>query len=205
LKCGTGKGRGPPETTKEAIVMSATVTERVDLRGATSAAAEPTTRRATALGYTLAATRLSLGFVFFWAFIDKVFGLGFATPSERAWVNGGSPTTGFLSNVEGPFSGFFGAMAGQAWADWLFMAGLAGVGIALLAGVAMRVAAASGALLMMFMWMAALPLETNPFMDDHLVYAMVLIALALTNAGDVLGLGTVWARLDVVKRLPVLR
>ena len=77
-----------------------------------------------------AVTRLGLGFIFLWAFVDKLFGLGFATPTERAWVNGGSPTTGFLSGVEGPFADFFTPMAGQAWADWLFMAGLAGIGVA---------------------------------------------------------------------------
>ncbi len=29
-------------------------------------------------------TRIAIGFVFFWAFVDKLFGLGFATPSERS-------------------------------------------------------------------------------------------------------------------------
>ena len=109
-----------------------------------------------------AVTRIALGFVFLWAFVDKLFGFGFGTPTERAWINGGSPTTGFLSGVEGPFADFFNGMAGQAWADWLFMAGLAGIGIALIAGVAMRIAAASGALMLVFMWLASLPLENNP-------------------------------------------
>ena len=29
---------------------------------------------------------------FLWAFLDKAFGLGYATPSGNAWINGGSPT-----------------------------------------------------------------------------------------------------------------
>jgi thiosulfate dehydrogenase [quinone] large subunit len=197
--------------------MSATVSQRRESR-ATNGTATPAPRSVApeastttpapgtrALDYTLAVARLSIGFVFLWAFVDKLFGLGHATPSERAWVNGGSPTTGFLSGVEGPFAGFFNGMAGQAWADWLFMAGLAGIGLALMAGVAMRIAAVSGALMLVFMWMASLPLENNPFMDDHLVYAVVLIALALANAGDTLGLGRIWSKLNVVKRLSVLR
>lgn len=152
-----------------------------------------------------AVTRLGLGFIFLWAFVDKLFGLGFATPTERAWVNGGSPTTGFLSGVEGPFADFFTPMAGQAWADWLFMAGLAGIGVALVAGVAMRIAAASGAVMMVLMWMASLPLETNPVLDDHIIYALVLIGLAAARAGDTFGLGRAWAALPLVRRYRALR
>ncbi len=124
---------------------------------------------------------------------------------DAAWINGGSPTMGFLSNVTGPFKGVFEPMAGAAWADWLFMIGLLAIGTALMLGIGMRIAAASGALLLVFMWMASLPLDNNPFMDDHLVYAMVLIGLAVVHAGDTLGLGRLWARTEWVRRNPVLR
>ncbi len=96
---------------------------------------------------TWAVTRLGLGFVFLWAFLDKTFGLGKATPAEKSWLNGGSPTRGFLSSVEGPFAGVFNGLAGNVVADWLFMAGLAGIGIALIAGIGMRIAAVSGVLM----------------------------------------------------------
>ncbi|MER7365496.1 hypothetical protein ABT353_22580, partial [Nonomuraea wenchangensis] len=46
--------------------------------------------------YVWAAARISIGWVFLWAFLDKTFGWGFATPAAKAWINGGSPTTGFL-------------------------------------------------------------------------------------------------------------
>jgi thiosulfate dehydrogenase (quinone) large subunit len=83
----------------------------------------------------LAIFRVVLGFEFLWAFLDKTFGLGYATPSARAWINGGSPTKGFLGNVAvGPFESVFHSWAGAAWADWLFMIGLLGVGIALILG-----------------------------------------------------------------------
>ena len=162
-------------------------------------------RTARVIAITAAVTRISVGFVFLWAFFDKLLGLGFATPAERAWTEGGSPTTGYLSGVEGPFGAFFQSMAGQAWADWLFMGGLLGIGLALTAGIAMRIAAASGALLLVFMWMASLPLENNPFMDDHLVYAMVLVLLAALRAGDTAGLGAQWRTLPVVRDHAVLR
>ena len=154
----------------------------------------------------LAVFRVVLGFEFLWAFFDKTFGLGYATTAERAWINGGSPTRGFLSRVAvGPLEETFHTIAGAAWADWLFMIGLAGIGIALVAGVAVRIAAASGALLLVLMWTAVLPPANNPFMDDHIVYALVLVALALMGAGRYLGLGSVWERLAIVQRFPFLK
>jgi len=161
--------------------------------------------------YVWAVTRLSIGFVFLWAFFDKLLALGYATGKDpvtgavdrfgdAGWISGGSPTLGFLSGVDGPFKGLFEPMAGAAWADWLFMAGLLAIGVALMLGIGMRIAAASGALLLVFMWMASLPLDNNPFMDDHLVYALVLVGLAVVHAGDTLGLGRMWARTDLVRR-----
>ncbi|MGH3355706.1 MAG: hypothetical protein ACRDOJ_07385, partial [Nocardioidaceae bacterium] len=59
---------------------------------------------------------------------------------------------------------------------------------------------ASGALLLVLMWSAELRLENNPFMDDHLVYALVLVMLVLANAGHTLGLGKQWERTPLVAR-----
>jgi len=172
----------------------------------TGVPATDTTTTTKATRYLLAGLRLALGWIFLWAFIDKLFGLGFATKAENAWIDGGSPTAGFLGNaVKGPFADFYASFAGAAWADWLFMTGLAGIGIALILGIGMRIAAAAGALLYVMMWTVVLPPENNPFMDDHLINALVLVALALTAAGDTLGLGKIWARLPIVQRLPWLR
>jgi thiosulfate dehydrogenase [quinone] large subunit len=171
-----------------------------------TATATTDTTRSTPLRVVLAAIRFSLGWIFLWAFVDKLFGLGFATPAARSWLNGGSPTKGFLSNAAtGPFEGLYKSIAGAAWADWLFMLGLAGIGIALIAGVAMRLATAAGALLLVLMWTAVLPPENNPFMDDHIVYALVLVALALLGAGHHYGLGRTWERLAIVQKYPVLK
>ncbi|WP_428965353.1 hypothetical protein [Micromonospora fluostatini] len=156
--------------------------------------------------YVFAAVRIALGWTFLWAFLDKTFGLGFATEAKDAWLNGGSPTRGFLTfGAAGPFQGLYQDIAGAAWADWLFMAGLAGIGVALLLGIGMRVAAVAGGLLYVLMWTAVLPPENNPFMDEHLINAAVLAGLALVNAGDTLGLGRAWAALPLVRRLPWLR
>jgi thiosulfate dehydrogenase [quinone] large subunit len=79
------------------------------------------------------------------------------------------------------------------------MLGLLGIGVALMAGVAMRIAAGSGALLLVLMWTAVLPPENNLFMDDHLVYAMILVLLAAIGAGRTLGLGNTWEQLPMVR------
>jgi len=148
----------------------------------------------------LAVLRIMFGFYFLWAFVDKLFGLGFATTPERAWINGGSPTTGYLSGVKGPFAGLFHAIAGQAWADWLFMAGLFGIGVALILGIGMRIATVSAVLMLAMMYLTSLPLENNPIIDDHVVDALAITALGLLGAGDVYGLGRTWKALPIVQR-----
>lgn len=142
------------------------------------------TKQTNQVWHTLAVVRMLLGFIFLWAFFDKLWGLGFATTVEKAWVNGGEPTAGFLSfgvNPEGPFFDFFSGLAGQMWVDWVFMLGLLGIGVALVFGVALKLAAVSGGLLLVLMWAALLPLENNPLVDDHIVYAVVLMAVAMAE------------------------
>ncbi|MFG3327571.1 hypothetical protein [Micromonospora chersina] len=151
--------------------------------------------------YLLAGIRLALGWIFLWAFLDKAFGLGHETTAAKSWFNGGSPTKGFLgSAATGPFAGFYHSIAGVGLTDVLFMGALLGIGVALVLGVAMRLAAGAGALLTLMMWTVVLPPANNPFMDDHLVYAAVLVVLALLGAGNTLGLGTFWARIPLVRR-----
>jgi thiosulfate dehydrogenase [quinone] large subunit len=164
------------------------------------------TTGSTVARYAAAAARLSLGWIFLWAFLDKTFGLGHETEAKNAWTDGGSPTMGFLKfAAKGPFKDTYNNIAGQTWADWLFMIGLLGIGIALIAGITMRIAAASGALLLVLMWTAVLPPENNLFMDDHIIYALVLVLLTAIGAGKTLGLGTYWEKLNIVKRFPILK
>jgi thiosulfate dehydrogenase [quinone] large subunit len=154
--------------------------------------------------YLWAATRLCLGWTFLWPFMDKLFGFGHETPSAKAWLNGGNPTKGFLSGSVGPFSGIYHDIAGAGLVNVLFMAGLLAIGVALLLGIAMRPASIAGATMLVLMWSASLPPENNVFMDDHIIYALVLIGLAAVGAGTTLGLGTRWARTGIVRRYPWL-
>jgi thiosulfate dehydrogenase [quinone] large subunit len=151
--------------------------------------------------YALALARIMVGFVFLWAFFDKLFGWGLATAPAMAWVNGGSPTAGFLQfgvNKQSPFLDFFTGLAGMAWVDWLFMAGLLGIGVALVLGAGLRIAAVAGTVLLVMMWAAEIPLETNPVVDDHLVYAVVIVVATLGLRK--LSIAKWWTGLGFVKK-----
>jgi thiosulfate dehydrogenase [quinone] large subunit len=164
----------------------------------------------------LATLRMSMSFIFLWAFLDKLFALGFSTGRQAdgsidffaqgaAWLNGGSPTRGFLSGSRGPLASFWQSLAGDTWVNWLFMGALAAIGVALLLGIGLRMTAVGGSILMLSMWSVAMLPASNPFMDSHLIYALVLVVLALTAAGNTWGLSARWSRTRLVQRLPFLK
>jgi len=133
--------------------------------------------------------RFVMAFIFLWAFFDKVFGLGFATTSEKAWINGGSPTYGFLSfGTKGPFGEFFKSLAGNPIIDWMFMLGLLFIGLTLLLNKYLFWGGIAGAIMMVLMWLAALFPENNPIVDEHVVYAIVLFILGMKSQRGELGL-----------------
>jgi len=182
--------------------------------------------------YWAAVARIAIGFVFLWAFLDKNFGLGYATPSEGAWQLGtgdGDPTFGFLKfGVASDSSLFFiptgdfftGLRPGEApdpgyWTNWLFMAGLLGIGVALILGVFMRIGSISAAVMLMLMYLAAAPWaqyqneagenqSNNPIADEHLAYAIFAILLMLITAERTWGLGKWWQSLEFVQKHPWL-
>ena len=170
-----------------------------------------------ALARSLAVLRIGFGLTFLWAFFDKLLALGFATGrdpvtdnvdrfGDAAWVNGGSPTEGFLGfAAKGPFKDFYNNIAGDAWADWLFMLGLLGIGLALTFGIGMRAAAVAGATMYVLMWTVVLPPANNPVLDEHLLGAVTVVVLALALAGDTWGLGRWWSRIPLVRRNAYLR
>jgi thiosulfate dehydrogenase (quinone) large subunit len=164
----------------------------------------------------LGALRIVFGLTFLWAFLDKLLALGFSTGTDgkggvdrfgpAAWIHGGSPTEGFLKfGADGPFKGFYNSIGGAAWADWAFMLGLLGIGLALTFGFTIRIAAAAGALMYVLMWTVALPPENNPVLDEHILGAITMVVLGLTLASETWGLGRIWATTDLVRRHPVLR
>ncbi len=158
--------------------------------------------------YVWLAIRFSLAGIFLWAFFDKLFGLGLATAADKAWIRGGSPTSGFLQfGTTGPLRDVFNALSGSVLVDWLFMLGLLGIGLALLLGVGMKIAGWSGAVLMLLMWLALLFPKNNPILDEHIVYLILFLGLATVQVrpGDYWGLGKWWRRKQVVQRYPFLQ
>jgi thiosulfate dehydrogenase (quinone) large subunit len=183
-----------------------------------------TTETGIGLDRAIAALRIAFGVTFLWAFLDKTFALGFSTGAQfaedgsrtgidfmakdAAWLNGGSPTEGFLTfgvPADNPFKGFFDALAGHAWVDWLFMLGLLGIGVTLLLGVGMRIGTAAGALMYAFMYAASFPLANNPVVDDHLIGIISMAVLFFAGAGATWGLGRYWRRMSLVQKHPVLK
>lgn len=157
--------------------------------------------------YVFGLLRLMMGWIFLWAFIDKLFGLGFSTTAEKAWLAGGSPTAGFLQfGVHGPFAEFYQGLAGIPLVDWLFMLGLLFVGVSLVLGIFMKLGSYAGMLMLFLMYTAAgLSPENNPFIDDHIIYIFVILSLVLTNSGEYLGLGKWWGSTSFVQKHKLFR
>jgi thiosulfate dehydrogenase [quinone] large subunit len=199
--------------------MATRMTDRPTTQDGAVAAVEaprPTERPRGAVAFGL--TRIALGFIFLWAFLDKAFALGFATgraedgtidffAEGQAWLNGGSPTEGvLLYGVKGPLAGFLQGLAGAAWIDWVYMLSMLLIGGALMLGIATRLAAIGGAIWMAIFYVAtAMPPTYNPVIDEHIVYLLVLVGLAQIGAGRFLGLQERWERLELVRRFPVLK
>jgi thiosulfate dehydrogenase [quinone] large subunit len=172
------------------------------------------------------ALRLLLGFTFLWAFLDKAFALGFSTGrvlddagntvridffGDAAWIHGASPTAGVIGfALKGPFVDATRSVTGYqmtatgpavaAWVDWVFMLSMLLIGIGLMTGVMTRLAAAGG-----IVWLAAFYLATaiwpehNPFVDEHVIDAVVLVGIILANAGRYWGVGKAWQHVGWVK------
>lgn len=164
--------------------------------------------------------RITLGWVFLWSFLDKLLGLGFSTGRNPetgaidffgadAWINGGSPTEGFLQfgvHSKGFLVDFYQGLAGATWVEWVYMLSLLAIGLGLIFGIGTRLAAIGGIIWMaLFYTASAVWPEQNPFVDVHVVYAIVLFGIAYVGAGRYLGLGRWWESTALVRRFPILK
>lgn len=155
----------------------------------------------------LAVSRIVVGAFFLWPFLDKLFGLGYATPLGKGWLAGTAPAQGFIGRVDNfmqPIVGIFNNPFGDAF----FMLALLAIGVAFIAGAGLRLAAWGGTVLVALMWLSELPFAatalvngelvrgaTNPFLDDHWLEALIMLTCAYCLAGDTWGVGKLWARI----------
>ncbi len=85
------------------------------------------------------------------------------------------------------------------------MLSMLAIGLALILGIGVRLAALGGiAWMAVFFTATAIWPEHNPFVDEHVVEAIVLAGLFLANAGRYYGLGKIWQRVEFVKARPWL-
>ena len=101
------------------------------------------------------------------------------------------------------------AMVGQVIISGLLsgvLYSMVALGLALIFGIGTRLAALGGIVWMgIFYTATAIWPEHNPFVDEHVVYAMALVVIAMLGAGRYLGLGERWEHTALVKRFPVLK
>ena len=151
--------------------------------------------------------RLSMGLTFLWAFFDKLLGLGFATIPEKAWLVGSSPTAGFLQfGVRGPFANFYHSLANIPAVDWLFMLGLFFIGATLTLGIMTRLGSFAGFIMLVLMYTAVgITPENHPFIDDHFIYAIVMLLFMFADTGKYFGLANQWANTSLVQKFRILK
>jgi len=118
---------------------------------------------------------------------------------------GFSPTSGYLNfGTSGLFGDLFAGLANNVAVDVLFMAALLLLGISLLLGIGLKVAAIGGSLFFALLWLSNFPPVNNPLVDEHVVYIFALNGIALAHAGRYWGLGPWWSKLKVVQRFKFL-
>src|SRR3989344_450615 len=129
----------------------------------------------------LFALRLSLGWLFFYAGITKVFDAGWSAAGYLA----GAKTFPALFH-------WFALPANIGWVNFINEWGLAAVGLALILGWRGKWASFAGA---GFMLLYYLPILDFPYpnahsfiVDEHFIYALLLVFLALSGAGRIYGL-----------------
>ncbi len=148
--------------------------------------------------FSLFLLRLALGWFMFYAGITKVL--------NPAWTS-----AGYLKGAKtfpGLYHWFLQPNILPA-IDFINEWGLTLLGVSLILGVFVRLSSTLGALLMLLYYLPILDFpHPNPFayiVDEHVIYALLMIFLASSRAGRVWGLENWCLRLPICSKFPRLR
>lgn len=141
--------------------------------------------------------RLSLGWLFFYSGITKILNPDW---TSIKYLQGAKTFTGFYAWMSQPnILSVVDIM--NEWGQLL-------LGISLILGIAVRLSTTLGAILMA-LYYAALPFPyPNPqslIVDQHVIYALVMIYLGAVRAGRVYGLEEWCSKLPLCARFPKIR
>ena len=150
--------------------------------------------------------RVLLGAMLFWAFLDKMFGLGYATPAGSGFIDGGSPTKGFLIGASnGTFGWLFEPMVDiSGILDVVILLAMFALGVGLILGIGKKLCCIGGMAMFFVFYLAMFPLSNNPILDEHVIYIVVLLGVLLTKSCESIGFGRRWKETALVKRFPIL-
>lgn len=150
------------------------------------------------VGYSLFTLRIVMGWVLFYAGIDKLLDSEW---TAKGYLMGAANRDGSL------FPGFWETMAQDyiGIVDPLNAWGVTLVGLALILGVLVRWSAFWGAVTMLFYYLSSFPLSHSFYIDDHIVYATLLFGLGAFGAGRILGIDEFLEETTIVQQNPWLR
>lgn len=148
--------------------------------------------------WSLVGLRLAMGWLMFYAGVTKII--------DPQWS-----AAGYLNNAK-TFAGFFRWFAQPGIlpvTNFINEWGLTLLGVSLILGAFVRLSSLFGAMLMLLYYFPVLEfpyIKPHSFIvDDHIVYALVLLYFAAVRAGRVWGLENRCAKLPICSKYPKLR
>ena len=151
------------------------------------------------------AIRVALGWIMLWAFLDKMFGLGFETPAGSGFVNGGSPSSYVVYVTNGVFKDLFTSLAGNTVVDVLLLLACLGLGLSFILGFASRLSTVLMSVFLAVMFLLEVPPTDNPLIDYHVIYILAVLAVYLYGGFEKLSLNQAWVKLPVVRDFRILQ
>lgn len=118
---------------------------------------------------------------------------------------------GYLANVDSvsPASGIYASMAGSTTlmeiTNIVIPTTQVLIGIALITGAMVRIAAFGGALQMIAFYLGGWPTDLLGVFDSTLIYALIFLSIGAFSAGRILGLDSKIENLNIVKQYPKLK